>query len=480
MNLSLSPNIKKAFTLALLISLVLISTYYIAYMGSAYGIALPMVIIASAIGMYTLINYRFGFYMAIVLGFTIFFMGRLMGDALLFSFVVDAQINAAFAGLIIHKVIRREPFLKNTRHTITYAYLIYTLYLLLQIFNPEMDSIAGWFLVIRKFLQFVMIFFIAANGFDSIKRIRFYLLFWTICAFAAGAYGCYQEWFGLFDFEMNWIWSVPGRAGLYSLDNGNFRKFGTLSGPAAYGILMAASGLLMCILAIRNKAWYKRVLLLSAAAFVLLGMAYSGTRTAYFIFAAGCVLYILMTITNKSTLIVACLFLMGFVVLLWGPIYGNSTINRKRSTFEFSDDASMAVRDVNRAFIQPYIYSHPIGGGLATSGLQGGLYNPNHYLAGFPPDSGFLKTVIETGWIGFFFQCLLYCLILLAGVRVFYRTQDETIKTYSLTAVIVVFSFIVSQYGQVSIGQFPDCFLFYSLLAIIVRLSKLKNNQSIN
>lgn len=479
MNVHLNWNLKKIFIPFLIAASVLISTYFISVLGFKNGILVGITIIGCAIGIFSLINFRFGFYFSILLGFIIFWMERWIGDTLPMGLVVDIQINVTFLGLLIHKAVKKEAFFKNANHVITYAYLIYTLFLLIEFFNPEMESTAGWFLVIRKFLQFVMIYFISLNLFNGLRQIKFFLLFWTGCAFFAGIYGCYQEWFGFFNFETDWIFSSPARIGLYSLDNGTFRKFSILSGPAAFGTIMAASALLLSVLAIGQKIFLKKIFYMIALTFIVLGMAYSGTRTAYFIFFAGMVLYILMTITNRSTLITASLFFMGFVIIIWGPIYGNPTVNRIRTTFDFSNDASLAVRDINRASIQPYIYSHPIGGGLATSGVQGAEYNPNHYLATFPPDSGFIKTAIETGWIGFFFQCLLYCLILLSGVRVYYRSKSRIIKLYSLGAVVTLFGFIISQYGQVSIGQIPDCFLFYSLLALIVRMNSfLKTDEN--
>jgi hypothetical protein len=472
MNAGFTWNIKNVLLLIVMAILVLGTTYSITTLGETNGVMIAGAIIASGVGVYSLINYEFGFYVSIVLGFVIFFVGRLTKDAIPGALLVDLQINASFVGLLIHKVVNKEAFFKNANHIITWAYLLYTVFLFAQLFNPYMNSVDGWILVFRKFIQFIMIYLIALNIFRSYKKIRFFFIFWAGCALFAGAYGCYQQWFGLFDFETEWIWSVPGRAGLYALDGGGFRKFSTLSGPASYGTIMGASALLLGILTIRQKKYSKKILLLTATIFVMLGMAYSGTRTAYFIFFSGVVLYILMTITNRSTMITACLFFMAFVVIMWGPIYGNTTINRIRSTFN-TDDSSLEVRDVNRNRIQPYIYSHPIGGGVATSGVQGQTYNPTHYLAGFPPDSGFIKTAIETGWVGFFFQCFLYCLILLSSVKVFYRSNNKTSRLFSLAAVVTLFSFVISQYGQVSIGQIPDFFLFYTLLAVIVSLRNL-------
>lgn len=474
MNSGLNLNIKSSLIITIILAMVLASTYGITSLENGFLIA--GVIIAAAVGVYSLINYKFGFYLAIVLGFLVFHVGRMMGQAFPSAFIIDMQIMTSFGGLLVHKVVNKEPFFKNANHIITYSYLIYTLFLIIEIFNPAMNSVEGWFLIIRKFLQFGMIYFIALNMFKTIKDIRFFMNFWIICALVAGMYGCYQEWFGFFDFEMDWIFSVPGRAGLYSLDNGNFRKFSILSGPAAYGIIMSACSLLFAILAMHEKKFFKKIILFGCTTFVVLGMAYAGTRTGYFIFVAGIVLYILMTITNKTSLIVACLFIMAFIIIMFGPIYGNATVNRIRTTFD-TEDASLEVRNENRKLIQPYIHSHPIGSGLATTGIQGLQYNPYHFLAGFPPDSGFMKTAIETGWVGFLFQCSLYCIILLAGIKVFYRTNNKIIKKYCLATVVVIFAFVISQYGQVSVGQIPDCFLFYTLLAVIVSLDRLKETE---
>ncbi|MBE2230856.1 MAG: O-antigen ligase family protein [Chitinophagaceae bacterium] len=290
-------------------------------------------------------------------------------------------------------------------------------------------------------------------------------------------YGCIQEWFGFFAFELDWVWSVPGRAGLYFLDNGMMRKFSILSDPAAFGIIMASTSVVMLVMMLHLKKWKWKTGYALTAFFVILGVAYSGTRTAYFVIAAGVALYFLMNISNKRTLVFASACLLGFAFILYGPIYGNPTINRIRSTFQFSEDASLKVRDENRKFIQPYIYSNPIGGGLATSGMAGLDYNPGHILAGFPPDSGFVKTAIETGWVGFSLQCLLYFLILQSGVRAYYRARNKFLRIVVLAALVSVFTFVIAQYGQEAIGQVPGCFLFYSCLAIIVRARQFETSN---
>jgi hypothetical protein len=136
-----------------------------------------------------------------------------------------------------------------------------------------------------------------------------------------------------------------------------------------------------------------------------------------------------MTINNRRTLIFMAGFILFFVVLIFGPFYSINAVNRVRTSFKFSDDESMNVRDQNRKMIQPYIYSHPLGGGVATSGVLGLLYNPGHPLAGFPPDSGYLRAAIETGPIGLAYTLFMFFVMLQVGIRNYYASRSKKTRT---------------------------------------------------
>jgi cell division protein FtsW (lipid II flippase) len=181
---------------------------------------------------------------------------------------------------------------------------------------------------------------------------------------------------------------------------------------------------------------------------------------------------------NWKTLAFAIFGLFAFLFLMFAPIYGNMTINRMRSAFKFKQDASYEVRNVNRASVQPYIKSHPLGGGLMTTGVMSLKYNPGHPLAGFPPDSGLLKYALETGWVGLILLCTLYFIILQQGAHAFYRAREPEHKAFILAALVGLFANIIAQYSQVAIGATPELFFFYPAIAIIVKLSKLENKEN--
>ncbi len=298
--------------------------------------------------------------------------------------------------------------------------------------------------------------------YQSIRK--FLTLLFIVCTIC-GLYGCIQQWHGLFNYEIAWATADDNRFGLIFID-GDFRKFSTMSDPTAYGIMMASCGILFTIIALNEKKRSTKFVLIPGVIFMFLGMAYSGTRTANAMAAAGLVMFLLLTINKKSTKIFAVFLAAVYVVLMYAPFYGNSTINRLRTTFNGSNDDSYKVREVNRAFIQPYIYSHPIGGGLCTTGAGGLRFNPSHYLAGFPPDSGYLKKALETGWIGLIIICILYFVVLKNCIKGYFESDDPNIKIIFAACCGFLFSFYIADFAQDAIGQITDTVVYYPLIAI--------------
>jgi putative inorganic carbon (HCO3(-)) transporter len=462
----------------LLVGLLAMLSVAISYALSVYGLNSGIIILSGIIGLAFLITCflkpTLGFYLCIAVGFVIAVFERILSGFITFDFALEVVTYATFAGQVYKKWVRGEPFWKGMAHQINFVMLAYLAYLIVECFNPG-GSLAGALSSLRKTAHIAVVYITALSIFQSYKAVKPFFHFWIIASGLCGAYACYQQWVGFPTFELNWILSSEVRTDIYRLDNGTFRKFSSLTDPAAFGILMAVSAVLTVTTII--KAPWKRLKLLFSIAllFQLLGMSYSGTRTAIFAVIAGLGLFILMTINDVKTFVfgIFCVLVLGFLLL--APIYGNVTLNRFRSAFRFSQDASYEVRNSNRAKIQPYIHAHPIGGGPMTTGTNGLKYNPNHYLAGFPSDSGFLRSALEYGWIGFGFVLLLFFVTLQQGVHAYFREKAPLARAFLLAAVVALFGNIVSQYSQVAIGPSPQIFLYYTLVAIIVNISKLEN-----
>ena len=458
---------------AVLLLLVTLVSYIISTNGEKIGFIVLAGIFGTGLAIYSFVNPYFGFYATTIICFVIFFFERLLTDGNGGSgVVIDSFLCISALGIIFQKYLRRDAFWQNKWHIVSFLFIIFFFFILLETLNPETKSIEGNIAYIRQLLRQLLVYYIALNLMSSYRSIINYFKLWMVLIVLAALYGCTQQWFGFLPFERRWLNSNAGLLQLYHLANGDYRKFSTFTDPMSFGVACSFSALFFLVMLLNTRNKVMIVLYFLSAVILLLGMSYSGTRTATFMFIVGALLYIVLTIQNQRTLIFAGIGAFMFIFLLFAPIYGNVTLNRFRSTFD-SRNASVNVRDVNRHHIQPYIYSHPFGGGLSVIGNNGVNYNPNHAIAGFPPDSGLLKFVLETGWVGYLIMFIIYFAIMQTGIMAYFRTNIALERKLLLALMVAVFANIVAQYSQVAIDQAPGCFFFYAAVASIVRLSQM-------
>ncbi len=161
-----------------------------------------------------------------------------------------------------------------------------------------------------------------------------------------------------------------------------------MSDPAVLGILMACCVVIIApLLTAKSKdiSWGRKLVLFVALILQMLALGYSGTRTGYVMVPMGLAIFFLANLHNRNTILAAMVTGVGFLAILFGPFHSNPTIVRVRTAFTGSkSDASLNVRDVNRQRIQPYIYSHPIGGGLMSAGVEGEKIQSRPYIGRVP------------------------------------------------------------------------------------------------
>jgi len=420
-----------------------------------------------------LMSTEVGLYINLCYSFFAFHLSRfLFQDNFPVGVVTDVLLGATFLSLIIRNVGLRKNLNQFARSPVVIGILVLVFYLLIELFNPYGHSFEGWFQTFRRFLESVFLLFISYvvfTGYPSMRR--FVTVLFVLCTIT-GLYGCIQQWHGLFNFELAWVTADDNRFGLFFI-MGDFRKFSTMSDPTAYGVVMASCTVFFSIIAWNQKNRVHKFVIFGGILLMCLGMGYSGTRTANVMVAAGIAMFIMLTLNRKSTRWFAAAAALVFIFLLYGP-YVNSTIIRFRTSFMGSQDESYKVRDVNRAFIQPYIHSHPIGGGLGTTGASGLRFNRGHYLAGFPPDSGYLRKALETGWIGLGLICVLYFIILKFGIRAYFRSRSEKFKLLYAASTAAIFSFYIAEFAQEAIGQITDVVVYYPIIAIMLRLQQME------
>lgn len=444
----------------------------VAYIGSKLGFFFSLLIfVAVGSGVFVFscfIRPKIGFFTAFVLPCIFFPLQRKVGQDLPFGALVQGAVILTLVIILFKKIALKDTSFAFLRNNVTYAFIVLILYNFLQALNPNLSGLTGFYFILRGNAVLFCLYVVGLYLSQDIKFVKQLFYVWIGLALICALYACYQEWFGLLEFEKNWIHADQLRFNRIFVQ-GQYRKFSLLSDPTAFGIFMSGSAIATLILTLIPKNIYIKLLLLMIVIFLLLGVGYSGTRTAYAMLPAGLVIFLLMTITSRNTLILSVMLSLTLGFLIFGPIYGNATINRFRSTFD-TEDQSLNIRDVNREAIQPYIYEHPIGGGVLTTGDAGLKFNPNHYLAGFPPDNGYLKIALETGWVGLLIFLIFIFVILREGIKNYYATKDSTIKIYQLAFIAFIFSISIALYAQTVTTQIPLSTIFWPIIGILANL----------
>ena len=454
----------------------------ISYIGVLIDMKLAVVIVGGLAGILVMILCLlypvFGFYFTYFISIFVSLPEKLSNSGVIPTGLIPEYFSyITLLGVITKQEYRKEITNRFWSNAITIFMVILLLYYCLEFFNPEMHRKLGWFNYIRKQGSLFAFFYISYCVMNSRQAVRQMVNFWIVISLVEALYACKQQWIGFFGFELRWLMSDSARMELF-INWGFTRKFGLLSDPASSGILYAASGTFLLVLALREPGTWRRILLYLVAIINLVASSYSGTRTATMMIVLGVGFYGVMTLYEKRTIVFMtfCALLLTFIMV--APIYGNAVINRVRSTFTPSQDNSALIREVNRRTVQPYIYRHPIGGGIYTAGNIGILYNPGHFLSHFPPDSGYMQVLMEQGIIGLILTLLFYYFILRTGLKYFYKVKDPELKTLYVGNLVFIFALMTAQISQMAIPMYPSVFYLYTSFALLLKMHYFENSKT--
>ena len=432
----------------------------------ALGIAGGALIIMALIGppiVFAVITYpKFGIITILVSAYFILWVIRLGLVAFPLGTLMDGLLALLILGLIIKQ--KYEPDWTFLNNPISIVILVWIGYNFIQVANPSAESKLAWLYTIRTVALVMLNYFIFSYHIRSKIFIRLIIKIWLGLSVIGALYAYKQQYFGFFGFEEEYLYSDPSIAGLLFI-GGQWRKFSIFSDPVAFSYTMVVSSLLCVGLMFgpisRMKKWFLGFLIF----LFLSSMLYSGTRGAYVLFPAT-MLFLAILIFNMRILIMTAIGGILLITLIFIPT-GNLTFYRFQSAFRPSEDASFNVRATNQKMIQPYIQSHPIGGGLGATGVWGAKFSPGSFLASFPPDSGYVRVAVELGWIGLLIFCTLMFIILKTGIENYYNIRDPELKSYCLSMVLIVFAFNIGNYPQEALVQYPSNVYFYLVAALI-------------
>lgn len=408
-------------------------------------------------------RYQTGILFLFLLSIFMSFIQRTFHTSFPFGVIYDFLVVLILMSMLLQK--RDKLDWSNFLNPVTIGFIVLILYNVVELFNPYGTTLA-WAVSFRRYIIFIlyvilMQVIIQKKGLERITNL------WIGLGFLVGLYGIYQKIFGLSAAESAWIYSSPERVSVYIVW-GEMRIFSFLSDPSAYGIFLAYTILYCLVVIIRNRSMKTRLIYGGASMVMLLAMGFSGTRTAYVMIAIGMLFYMLLTFRSVKTLAVCSAVAVVGLVIFFGPFQGWQ-INRIKSAFQPSGDASMGVRDTKRLDHQPYIRSHPFGGGVYTTAFFGESYAPGHKFAGFDPDSGYLETALESGWIGLIILFGFMIVTMSYGIDNYFKIKHDKIKTLVLAHIIPFFAMSVAHYAQNAMFAKPVDLLVTLSIAVMVQ-----------
>jgi putative inorganic carbon (HCO3(-)) transporter len=449
---------KTGFFIALAVAIVIATG--VSSSGVVFGVLLIIAVGALPL-LYSIVKYpKFGMILLIVMAYMLF---------VLIQIGVDGPIGTLMDGLQVFLLVgilvraKRDNDWSIFKSPITTVIFIWLAYNMLEFGNPAATSRLAWVYTVRSVAIVSFCYFVFMYNIRSVKYIRLIFIIWLVLSFLGAAYGFKQEYIGFNQHEKDYL-NQPDIVSLLFID-GHWRKFSFFSDPVAFAYNMVMPSIFcICLITMRIKLW-QRIGLVMLILFFLDASLFSGTRGANVLLPAALVLFGILKY-NKQVLVFTCIAAFFLVVLIFMPS-SNPNIVRFQTAFRPNNDASYNLRKRNQKAIQPYIVTHPMGGGLGSTGEWGKRFSPGSYLAGFPPDSGYIRVAVEDGPIGLIIFCTFIFVILRTGINNFFLIKDPELKTYCLAMTLIIFAYNLANFPQEALVQFPSNIMFFLEAALI-------------
>lgn len=473
---NLRTQVQQRFLLILVACLMIAGGIAIAVMTGKLGIAGAVFVIApifACLLVYFLFAQpKFGLMTLFVFVWFIMFIIRLGIINFPLGTLVDGLEFLLILGLLVSlKKTGKWHLFKNP---ISVMIMIWIGYNLIQFANPGAESRLAWLYTIRSVAGVMLTFFLFVYYVDNLKFIRLIFKIWIGLGIIAALYALKQEYIGFSGFEQAELDNNPKLQSLLFI-NGHWRKFSIFSDPVAFSYNMVACAILCLTLITGQTTIRQKVLLALCSGLFVMAMLTSGTRGAFVLIPAAVVYWGILHFNKKVfiALAVGGILFMGLVNV---PT-GNPSLQRFQSSFKPSDDASYNVRKQNQKMIQPYIQTHPLGGGLGATGVWGVRFAPYSFLASFPPDSGYIRVAVEMGTVGLGLFCSLMFICIAVGTRNYFLIKDKELRNYCLAMLLIIFALNLGNFPQEALVQFPSSVYFYFYIAMLLITRRLDKEK---
>ena len=359
--------------------------------------------------------------------------------------------------IIIHKYDKSQYL-----NCMFWLYIVWGVYCILEIANPN-NVMYAWAISFAHYFVFPIICaLVVPIAIKHTKDIHILLIIWSVFVLIMVFKGIWQQYVGFNDKELLFLYAKGG-ARTHVIWSG-VRYFSFFTDAANFGVHMALSAATFGATIFYTRSSNLKVYYFFVFLAALYGMAISCTRTAIPVFFVALLISILLL--KKWKIIVSGLAVMAvlFTFFYFTTIgNGNLYINKIRSSFSPTKDASYLVRLSNRKQISFLMKNRPFGYGQGLS--KSDRFNPKEVMP-FPPDSWLVSVWVENGIVGFVLYLLL---LLILFVRCFwivlFKIKHDRLRGLLVAWLSMDVGFFVATMGN-DVMQYPNSIVVYTGLAL--------------
>lgn len=462
--------IKQIVLIAIAAIAAIVIAFVISKVNPAVGLAiafLPFVFLAV---LFVIQNPFYG----LILCFTVdyFILGLYRYVPIQGGIVFDISLFLLLFSLLVNTIYKRVKW-SNGLSFATVAALIWMIYCIFELFNPQTVSISAWTSTVRgvSIYLFVVVAFTSITC-DDMKKVKSILLIWGAFTLIATAKALMQKYLGFDTYEKIWLYRDGGYT-THIIASG-IRYFSFFSDAANFGCTMGHSMVVFaCAAFFESKVW-KKVFYFIVAAAGLYSLLISGTRAALAVPLFGFTLFILLSRNWKTIVIFTVLLAAAVGLLRFTTIgQGNAIIRRTRSAFFPTEDASFQVRLANQQIFKQYLTDKPFGVGIGHAGKKARKWTNNAFPSTIPTDSWFVMIWVETGIVGLILNLLvMISIIIYSSYLILFKVTNTMIRGYMAALLSGVFGILVASYANEIFGQFPTSMLCYMSIGILMMCRK--------
>ncbi len=378
---------------------------------------------------------------------------------------VDGLLVFCYLALFF-KSFKEEVGFKRAANGMTLMAILWYVYAVLELFNPEADSKEAWVYAMRGFsLYFFLTVPLTFVVFHRYKDLNLILRLWAYFSIFAVFKGWCQLYIGMDWGEQKWM--DEGGALTHMIWSG-LRVFSIFTDAGQFGASIAHSGVVFTIVALGRKNIREKLFYLFVAMLSFYGMGLSGTRGAMAVPVAGFFLYLLL-IKNWKLFSIGLVFLLGaFVFFKYTTLgSGNAQIVRMRSSFD-PNDPSLQVRLANQARLKVYLNNKPFGCGIGASGSWGQRFTPYKLPGQIPTDSWYVAVWVDQGIVGLCLHLfILFYGIIVGGWVTMTKVKDKQLFFNNVGLLSGFMGIVAASYGNSILGQMPTGLMMYMSIAFI-------------